>query len=154
MKQEKYLNLVKRIKSIADTGLVYAENKYEKERYTELREISLTLLSDISSQPFETLSSFYMPDKDYPTPKVDIRVLAMNKMNQILMVKESYDGKWSLLGGWGDIGFTPSEVAIKEIKEETELTASVLRLLAVYDKKNHPHPLQPFYVYKIVFCVS
>lgn len=150
-KQEKQLNLIKRIKSLADAGLVYSENKYDEERYTELREISLELLSDISSQEIESLRSFIKPEKDYPTPKVDIRAFALNELKQILLVKESYDGKWALPGGWGDIGYTPSEVAIKEIKEETGLTASPERILAIYDKRNHPHPPQPFYVYKIVF---
>ena len=127
-KQEKQLNLIKRIKSLADAGLVYSENKYDEERYTELREISLELLSDISSQEIESLRSFIKPEKDYPTPKVDIRAFALNELKQILLVKESYDGKWALPGGWGDIGYTPSEVAIKEIKEETGLTREIIRI--------------------------
>ncbi len=69
----------------------------------------------------------------------------------MLLVKESLDGKWSLPGGWGEVGFSPSEVIRKEIKEETGLEATVSRLLAVYDKKCHPHPPQPLYVYKLVF---
>jgi len=72
-----------------------------------------------------------------------------------LMVRESGDGKWSLPGGWADIGYSPKEVVIKEFKEETGLTVSPERLLAVFDKKFHPHPPQPFYVYKFVFhCVA
>jgi ADP-ribose pyrophosphatase YjhB (NUDIX family) len=42
-------------------------------------------------------------------------------------------------------------VIVKEIREETGLISKVSRLLAVYDKKCHPHPPQPFYVYKLVF---
>ncbi|MDO9377123.1 MAG: NUDIX domain-containing protein, partial [Ferruginibacter sp.] len=66
----------------------------------------------------------------------------------------SADGKWSLPGGWGDIGFSPKEVVVKEFKEETGLDVSVDRLLAVFDKKMHPHPPQPFYVYKMVFLCT
>jgi ADP-ribose pyrophosphatase YjhB (NUDIX family) len=145
------LDLIKRIKSLTDAGLVYAENEYDVERYEEIRAIGLQLLSAISNEPLAVINDFFLPVKDYPTPKVDIRALVLNKSKEILFVKEKLDNKWSLPGGWGEIGFTPSEVIRKEIKEETGLDANVLKLLAIYDKKCHPHPPQPFYVYKIVF---
>ena len=151
MKKNDQLELIKRIKSLSDTGLIYAQNEYEKERFKELRSISLKLLSIVSNEPFSALNNFFMPNIDYPTPKVDIRGLALNEAKEILLVKEKLDGKWSLPGGWGEIGFSPLEVIQKEILEETGLSSRVLRLLAVYDKKCHPHPPQPFYVYKLVF---
>lgn len=145
------LDLIKRIKSLAETGLIYHETEYDKERYEELLGISLELLSMVTDQPIATLNNFFMPASDYPTPKVDIRGFCLNKANEVLLVKEKLDGKWALPGGWGDIGFTPSEVIVKEIQEETGLDAKVIKLLALYDKKCHPHPPQPFYVYKLVF---
>jgi ADP-ribose pyrophosphatase YjhB (NUDIX family) len=150
MKNINQLELIKRIKALADTGLVYAQSDYDKERYGEMRAISLRLLSDVSNKPLEFLTDFILPDKDYPTPKVDIRGVILNEAKEILLVKEM-DGKWSLPGGWGDIGFSPSEVIKKEVQEETGLSVNVLRLMAVYDKKCHPYPPQPFYVYKLIF---
>jgi ADP-ribose pyrophosphatase YjhB (NUDIX family) len=95
---------------------------------------------------------FMLPEeKDYPTAKVDIRGIAVSDDNKVLLVKESLDGKWSLPGGWGDIGYSPKETIVKEFKEETGLDVIPERLLAVFDKKMHPHPPQPFYVYKMVF---
>ena len=151
MNKDDQLELIKRIKSLSDTGLIYAQNEYEKERYEELRSISIRLLGIVSNEPFSSLNNFFMPNKDYPTPKVDIRGFVLNKTKEILLVKEKIDGKWSLPGGWADIGFSPLEVIKKEIIEETGLSSIVLRLLAIYDKKFHPHPPQPFYVYKLVF---
>ena len=151
MNKNDQLELIKRIKSLSDTGLIYAQNEYEKERYEELRSISLKLFGIVSNEPFYALSNFFMPDKDYPTPKVDIRGLVLNKAKEILLVREKLDGKWALPGGWGDIGFSPLEVIQKEILEETGLSSRVLRLLAIYDKKCHTHHPQPFYVYKFVF---
>ena len=151
METHQSLELIKRIKALAETGLVYYQNDYDKERYEELLTISLDLLGRVSEKPLEVLNDFFMPNKDYPTPKVDIRGFSLNNTGEVLLVKEKLDGKWALPGGWGDIGFTPSEVIIKEIKEETGLGATVTKLLAVYDKKCHPHPPQPFYVYKFVF---
>jgi len=145
------LTRIKRLKALADTGLIYSKEPYDLERYEEIKEISMQLMADVVDQPLESVLGFYKPQEDYPTPKVDVRCLVINEHKEILMVKEKIDGKWTIPGGWADIGFTASEVAIKEVKEETGLEIEVNRLLAIYDKKCHPHPPQPHYVYKIVF---
>ncbi len=151
MKENQPLELIKRIKALADTGLVYIQDEFDRERYEELRGISLQLMSRVSRQPLAVLDDFFMPEKDYPTVKVDVRGFVLNEENKILMAKEQVDGKWTIPGGWADIGYTPSQTAIKEIEEETGLTCTAERLLAVYDKQMHPHPPQPFYIYKLIF---
>ena len=150
-KHHQSLEWIKRIKALAEMGLVYTENDYDKERFEEMRTLSHQLMSVMTDVPLKVLEDFFLPQKDYPTPKVDIRGFILNEEKQVLLVKEGEDGRWSLPGGWGDVGYSPSEVIIKEIKEEAGLEAAVVRLLAVYDKKCHPHPPQPFYVYKLVF---
>jgi 8-oxo-dGTP pyrophosphatase MutT (NUDIX family) len=70
--------------------------------------------------------------------------------NEVLLVQEKVDhNNWTLPGGWADVGCTPFEAAIKEAEEETGLRVKPVRLLAVLDKRKHPHPPQPWYVYKI-----
>lgn len=148
-----FLNDIKRLKNIADIGLLYAKDEYDRERYAELNDISLKMMSQLTDTPLSKIADFYAPTVDYPTPKVDIRALVLNEKNQILLARERSDGHWSLPGGWADIGLTAREVAVKEVFEETGLTVSTTRLLAVFDKKCHPHPPQPFYVYKfVVLC--
>nr|WP_299340217.1 NUDIX hydrolase [Allomuricauda sp.] len=147
----KQLNLVKRLKAIADTGLIYTEGSYDKERYEELQDISLKLLAHLGNTPFTVIKDFFMPQEDYPTPKVDIRGFVLNEVDEILMAKEGVDGKWTIPGGWADVGSTPSEIAVKEIWEETGIKTRVNRLLGVYDKQVHPHPPEPYYIYKIIF---
>lgn len=142
------LNLAKRIKSIADTGLVYNTNDYDRERYSELLEIGHELTGLLIGQPVEVIKNFYAPNKDYPTPKVDVRGLLLNEAGEILLAREMADGKWTLPGGWADIGLSPSQVIEKEFREETGLQVKATRLLAVFDKRCHPHPPQAFYVYK------
>jgi len=151
MSNTDFLHEIKRIKAVADTGLLYSKNEYDKERYLELREISFKLLEQFSGLSTGELKFILPATKDYPTAKVDIRGLAISDDNKILLVKESVDGKWSLPGGWGDIGYSPKETIIKEFKEETGLQVTPERLLAVFDKKMHAHPPEPFYVYKMVF---
>ena len=151
MDAKKQLDVVKRIKAIAETGLVYARDAYDKERYEELREIGLKLMAYLSREPFTKLDSFFLPQLDYPTPKVDVRGFVLNERDEILMAQESVDSKWTIPGGWADIGNTPTEVAVKEIKEETGLDAEIVRLLAIYDKQRHKHPPEPHYIYKLIF---
>lgn len=151
MDAREQLDVIMRIKAIAETGLVYTNGSYDKERYEELKEISLRLMAEISGHPFTKLDSFFLPQLDYPTPKVDVRGFVLNDKDQILMAQEMVDGKWTIPGGWADIGNTPTEVAIKEIREETGLNAEVVRLLAIYDKQRHAHPPEPYYIYKLMF---
>jgi ADP-ribose pyrophosphatase YjhB (NUDIX family) len=73
------------------------------------------------------------------------------KNDQVLLIKEKADGRWALPGGWADVGYTPSAVAVKEVREETGLDVKIERLLAVFDNSLHQHPPSPFYVYKLFF---
>lgn len=145
------LDKIKRLMALAETGIVYAANDFELERCQEQREICLELISELTEQPLQKISDFYMPPLQYPTPKVDVRAFVLNKQGQVLMARESMDGKWSIPGGWTDIGFSPKEVVEKEVFEETGLTVSTKRLLAVWDKKCHPHPPAAYHIYKMVF---
>lgn len=147
----KLFDELKKLKAIADIGVLYSKNDYDKERYTELQKISFKLLSYTSGKDIEDLKFSFPTATDYPTAKVDIRGLVLSQEKKILLVRESIDGKWSLPGGWADVGCSPKETIVKEFKEETGLDVTAKTLLAVFDKRFHDHPPQPFYVYKMVF---
>ncbi|OLY92913.1 ADP-ribose pyrophosphatase YjhB, NUDIX family [Cnuella takakiae] len=142
---------LQRIRAMADTGLLYAKDEFDRERYTELREISGRLLENEAGFASGTLEHALPPPKDYPTPKVDVRAFILNDKGQVLLVREQVDGCWTLPGGWADIGFTPAENVIKECREEAGIEVTVGRLLAIFDKKMHPHPPEPYYIYKLMF---
>lgn len=145
------IEMAKQYKALAETGLKYQPVEYDQERYGQIREMSIRMMALLTgSEPVE-VESFFTPVTDYPTPKVDVRGLVMDDLGRILMVRERVDGKWTLPGGWADIGLSPSEVAVKEVSEESGLAVEVVRLLAVYDKRCHPHPPSPYYIYKLVF---
>ena len=148
---ENLLNQIKQVKSLAEAGLVFNKENYDAERYEELRTLALEMMSILSDKPVAQLKGFFVPETDYPTAKVDVRGLILNEQNQVLLVQETVDNKWTLRGGWADVGLTPTENVLKEIEEETGFKAEVIRLLAVLDKRNYPHPPQPHYVYKLCF---
>lgn len=145
------LDKIKRLMALAETGIVYASNDFELERCQEQRELCMSLISEVADKPLKSVKAFYMPPLQYPTPKVDVRAFVLNDKGQLLMARESMDGKWSIPGGWTDIGYTPSEVVEKEVFEETGLKVNVKQLMAVWDKKCHPHPEAAYHIYKMVF---
>lgn len=151
MKYE-WLDMAKRIQSIAQSGLAYSDNKYDIERYEQLREISVEIISRFTDAGMDKIKELFANESGYQTPKVDVRGVVF-KDGKILMVKETLDGCWSLPGGWADIGYTPGEVASKEVREEAGLDVKPVRLLAVLDKKCYPHPPSPYHTYKIfILC--
>ena len=147
------ITLAQRIRALSQTGLAYAINGYEIERFNELTAISDQIVSLVSGVSDTEINACYTPVKEYVTPKVDIRAVIFNEKDEVLLVREKVDGRWSMPGGWSDVGYTPKEVAVKEAKEETGLDVYADRLLAVMDKRCHAHPVGPFYIYKMfILC--
>jgi len=144
----KWLDIAKRLEAIAQTGLAFTDNDYDKERYEEIREIGHHIFHNYTHTPIETIHDLFSGDNGYPTPKVDIRGVIFRD-DTILMVQEKLDGLWALPGGWADIGYSPGEVAVKEVKEEAGIDVIPDKVLAVMDKKCHTHPPSPIHVYKI-----
>jgi ADP-ribose pyrophosphatase YjhB (NUDIX family) len=143
------LNKIKQIQALAETGLHYSHNEFEQNRNREVNDLSLKILSELSEIPVEQLQFDLVEHNGYKTPKVDVRAVVFNEKDEILMVREKIDGLWSLPGGWADIGYSPSEIAVKEAQEEAGADVEPVRLLAVLDKKCHSHPPGLYYIYKI-----
>jgi ADP-ribose pyrophosphatase YjhB (NUDIX family) len=149
-----WLHIAQRLQAIAQTGLTYASNAFETERHQEIHALSMQMLANLTGEPVTQLNALFANETSYPTPKVDIRAILFRGTDEILMVQEKLDGnRWSLPGGWADVGCTPFEVAVKEVQEETGLDCRAMRLLALFDKKKHNHPPQPWYIYKaFILC--
>lgn len=145
--ETKWLEWAKQLQSIAQAGLTYSKDVYDKERFEQIRDISVEIMSQYTEIDNTVIKQLFANETGYATPKVDIRSVVFVD-NKILLVREN-DGEWSLPGGWGDIGLTPSEVAVKEVKEESGYDVKAKKLIAVMDKKCHPHPPSPYHVYKM-----
>lgn len=146
--EPKWLEWAKQLQAIAQAGLTYSKDVYDVERFELIRNISVEILAEYTKIDSKNIKELFANETGYATPKVDVRAVVF-KGNKILMVKENNDGCWSLPGGWGDIGLTPSEVVVKEVKEESGFDVKATKLLAVLDKKCHPHPPSPYHVYKM-----
>ncbi len=150
MKATQLLLYAQRLQAIAQAGLTFNTIHYDQERYEEIRALSVKLLQEITDEPQEKIVRLFASETGYQTPKVDVRAVMFRGTGQILLVQEKSDhDRWTLPGGWADVGYSPFEVAAKEAKEESGLDVKPLRLLALLDKRKHDHPPQAWYVYKM-----
>ncbi|MGH0427932.1 NUDIX hydrolase N-terminal domain-containing protein [Bacillus hominis] len=144
----KWIDWVKQIQSIAQAGLTYSKDVYDIERFQQLRDISTSMMSHYTKTDWEVVEKLFASETGYQTPKVDIRAVIFQN-EKLLFVKEKSDGKWALPGGWADIGHTPTEVAAKEVLEETGYEVAHFKLLAIFDKEKHQPSPSATHVYKI-----
>lgn len=148
----KWLDWAKQIQAISQAGLTYSKDVYDIERFEQLRAISIEIIHEYTAIDESKIRDLFANETGYPTPKVDIRGVVFHN-DRILMVKERIDGKWALPGGWADIGLSPKEVVVKEVREESGYEVTPVRLLAVLDKKFHKHPPSSSHIYKIfILC--
>lgn len=146
--EPKWLEWAKQLQAIAQAGLTYSKDKYDVERFEMIRDISVEMVAQQTEIDETIIKILFANETGYATPKVDIRAVVF-KDDQILMVQEEADGEWALPGGWGDIGLSPSEVAVKEVKEESGFDVRAVKMIGVFDKKMHPHPPSAYCVYKL-----
>ncbi|MBN2593940.1 MAG: NUDIX hydrolase [Sedimentisphaerales bacterium] len=149
--EPKWLDWAKRLQALSQNGLTYAKDPFDRERYEQIRHIAAEMLAEKADAKIEDVLDLFSRDKDYATPKVDVRG-AVFKDGKILLVKERSDGKWTLPGGWADVGESPSDSVEREVWEESGFRVKARRLAAIYDRDKHPHkPLMHYHIYKLFF---
>lgn len=147
----RWLDWAVELQSIAQNGLFYCKDDFDKERYQRIREITAEMISYKSEIPVEKVKDLFCSDEGYQTPKLDTRA-AIFKDDKILLVKEK-NGTWSLPGGWVDVDVSVKENTIKEVKEEAGLDVSADLVIAVQDREKHNLPIYAYKVCKIfVLC--
>jgi ADP-ribose pyrophosphatase YjhB (NUDIX family) len=145
---EKWLFWASELQSIAQAGLTFCENNYDRERYEKIRNIVIEILHEYTETDHKKIKELFASETGYQTPKVDIRA-SVFKDNKILMVKEKVDGAWALPGGWADVNSSVSESAIRECKEESGALVKPKRIIAIHMGNKHNNHNFPFTIYKI-----
>lgn len=146
-----WLTRAKRIMALAQTGQAFSRDPYDVERFDELYEIAKAMLADLGNVPLAQLDGLFTPyQAAYATPSLDIRA-AVVRDGRLLLVREAQDGKWSMPGGYADIGYSAAENAVKEVQEESGLTVTAERIYAVTHKVKRDYPADPRDFYKIYF---
>jgi ADP-ribose pyrophosphatase YjhB (NUDIX family) len=149
----KWLEWAKRIQSLSQAGLTFSKDIYDIERFEELRMISAEIMEEYTELDMQKIKDLFTNETGYQTPKVDVRGVVF-KDEKILMVRENIDDRWSIPGGFCDVGLSPSENIVKELEEEAGYIVEPVKLLAFLDMNKHPHPPQPYHYYKMfIKCV-
>lgn len=147
----KHVEWARRIQSIAQIGLEYATDPYDRERYAELRALAADMMAEASDIPTQRWMELFQNQTGYATPKVDVRG-AVFKDSHVLLSREKDDGNWSLPGGWADVNDPPSTAVVRELREETGYAVRCTKLAAVLDRDLHYNEdHRPFHSYKLMF---
>ncbi len=150
--KEKWLDWAIELQSIAQIGLTYCKDVFDKERYERVREISAEIMSYQSSIPISEIKDLFCCETGYQTPKIDTRA-AIIENDKILLVKEK-SGLWSMPGGWCDVNISVKENTIKEAFEEAGINISVDLLVAVQDREKHNQPPYAYGICKFFFLCT
>ena len=151
--RRRLLEIADGVRALAGTGLHYAENDFDRERYDQLMRLAAeaAALADGEPDAGAVERAFRAADRGYVTPKIDVR-MAVFRGDRVLLVHERADGRWALPGGWADVGDAPSEAAARETREEAGLEVRPLALAGVFDYRLQPlAPPAPYHIYKLVF---
>lgn len=131
------------LSAIARTGMGFTQSLYERERYEEV----LKVAADIKASAQESIEVRREQDHfvqewmqsigegvpGYITPKVAIGCIVGNDNQELLLVQRPEHRVWLYPTGWADVGYSASEVAVKEVEEETGIIAEPVQLLGVVD---------------------
>jgi ADP-ribose pyrophosphatase YjhB (NUDIX family) len=145
----RWLEWGREIQALSQSGIHFAENQFQRERYERLMEIAAEILCSHSDLQFSALMELFSNQMGYATPRVDVRGAVFRK-NMLLLVRERQDGGWTMPGGWADVGDRPSEAVEREVLEESGFQVNARKIIGVYDA-NRTGPLELFHAFKIVF---
>ena len=149
--KKKWLDWAVELQALAQAGLFYSKDVYDKERYERIREIAAEMVSSQAELPVEKVKELFCNEVGYQTPKLDTRA-AIFREDKILLVKEN-NGKWSLPGGWVDVNVSVKENTVKEVWEEAGLRVTADRVIAVQDREKHNRPIYAYKICKVfVLC--
>jgi ADP-ribose pyrophosphatase YjhB (NUDIX family) len=146
--EAKWLQWASQLQSIAQAGLTYGSDKYDLDRYEQIRTLAIDILHEYTDMDHNKIRDLFASETGYQTPKIDIRA-AVFQGDKILMVKEKTDGTWSLPGGWADVNTSVSESAIRESFEEAGAVVIPKRIIAIHLGNKHNNANFPYTIYKI-----
>ena len=149
--EHQWLEWAKELQFIAQAGLTYTKDPFDKERFERVREIAAEIISLQGRLPLAQVKDLFCNETGFQTSKLDTRA-AIFKDDKILLVEEN-DGTWSLPGGWVDVMETVKSNTVKEVKEEAGLDVEAVRVIALHDRNSHNQPPYAYNVCKVfVLC--
>ena len=132
MNTSDFAKYLQRMIALTDTGLTFTKDPFDRERYEDLRSLLSEMLNQVSDLDADEVAELLKPTSAYATPLMDVRAWIVED-EKICLVRGQGENDWALPGGFGEVGYSPTENILKEIEEETGFKVKVERLLAVFD---------------------
>jgi len=141
--------------AVAQTGLAFTQDPYDKERYQALRRLGARIMAAHTAADHPRIEALFAEETGYATPKVGVRGAVFDDEGRLLFVRESADNhRWTLPGGWAEVNQTPSQSVIREVFEESGFHVRPVKLAAVWDRARQAHPPAAYSVVRLFFiCV-
>jgi ADP-ribose pyrophosphatase YjhB (NUDIX family) len=147
-----WLRWTRELQAIAQTGLTFTRDAYDKQRYERLRHLAAEMMSAHTAAPAERIEALFANESGYATPKIDVRGAVFDDRKRLLLVRESADGgRWTLPGGWADVNISGAENAVKEVQEESGYDVRVRKVAAVWDRTRQGHANAVFSCCKLFY---
>lgn len=146
---EELAGRISAIAAVARTGLAWSPELYERERYERILELTAELADLLVSGAIpsptalaEDLRKGWLAlvtpgAAGYATPKISTGAACFDAQGQLLLGKRGDTGIWFIPTGWQEVGLTPAENVVKEVREETGILCRPVRLYAVRDTRLH-----------------
>jgi ADP-ribose pyrophosphatase YjhB (NUDIX family) len=150
--EQRWLLWAREMQALAQTGLAFTHDPYDRERYQQLRALAAQIMAEHTGMAMPDIEVMFSQQTGYATPKLGVRG-AVFQDDRILLVRETADEhRWSLPGGWADVNESPAEAVAREVREEAGIVVRPYKLAAVWDRARHPHrAAQPFHVWRLFF---
>lgn len=153
---------IQELRGIAQTGLAFDPPTYDRERYEEILKVAAKMAATLNGRAVLDLAfanalaerwrAQVVPGvPGYVTPKVGVGAIVFNEQDEILLIQRS-EGGWLFPTGWADIGYTPAEVAAKEVREETGFNVTPTRLVAIYNSSQWRREMRPHFYSVVFYC--
>jgi ADP-ribose pyrophosphatase YjhB (NUDIX family) len=151
-KEPRWLLWAREMQALAQTGLAFTRDEYDRERYQRLRALAAEMMAEHAGATLPEIEILFTQQSGYATPKLGVRG-AVFRDDRILLVRETADQhRWTLPGGWADVNESPAEAVAREVREEAGIEVHPYKLAAVWDRARHPHGVVgPFHVWRLFF---
>jgi ADP-ribose pyrophosphatase YjhB (NUDIX family) len=150
-----WLTWAREIQAIAQTGLEFSKDPYDRDRFAALRRLAARIHAEHTGADLRRIEELFDAETGYATPKIGVRGAVFDPAGRILMVRESVDGhRWTLPGGWADVNQTPAQSVVREVFEESGYHARPVKLAAVWDRARQAHPPMAFSIVRMFFICT
>ena len=145
-----WLQWARKLQALGQTGLTYHPDDYDTERYQTLLEMAAEMVAAHTTLAAEPVLDSYLAQQGYATPKVDVRG-AVFRDGRILLVQERTDERWTMPGGWADVGESPAEMVVREVREESGFEVIPRKVVGIFEENRHTARQELYHAYKVVF---